>query len=171
MLILKNLLAYSTEKLHLISLMRRFLKSNKNSGAILAYHDIGKSCEYIQKLDEDIFIKQINWLQQNANIVSLNELVNDLHEGNDFSSKVVLTFDDGYKSFLSKVYPILKSFNIPATVFVTIDFLNGELPWYHKIRCVLCKTENKLQEYRLNGVNLHFDWQNHDSLKFRRSRI
>lgn len=165
MIILKNILASSTEKLHLISIMKKFLKSRKNSAAILVYHDIGKSCDYIKRLNEEVFYKQINWLKQNVKHVPLNEIVDDLKEKKSLESKVAFTFDDGFKSFFSKVHPLLKSFQIPATVFVTIDFLNGEIPWYYKIRCVLCKTENKMSTYKLNGEYLKIDWQNHCSVE------
>lgn len=44
---------------------------------------------------------------------------------------VVLTFDDGYASNYSMIYPILKKYNLPATIFVVINSMNksDRLTW------------------------------------------
>lgn len=45
---------------------------------------------------------------------------------------VVLTFDDGYTSNYSLIFPILKKYNIPATIFVTVSTMNnnyGKMTW------------------------------------------
>ena len=42
-----------------------------------------------------------------------------------------LTFDDGYESVYSQALPILEALAVPATVFLTIGFLDGAVspPW------------------------------------------
>lgn len=40
---------------------------------------------------------------------------------------VVLTFDDGYRDFYDNVFPILASRNLPATVFVVPEFIEGKI--------------------------------------------
>jgi len=39
---------------------------------------------------------------------------------------VVLTFDDGYTSNYTLIYPILKKYNIPATIFVIEDMMEAD---------------------------------------------
>lgn len=47
---------------------------------------------------------------------------------------LVLTFDDGYASWLTDVVPVLKKKRIPALFFPTVQFLGGEqLPWYEVV--------------------------------------
>lgn len=41
----------------------------------------------------------------------------------------VVTFDDGMRNNHSVALPILRELGIPATVFVTIDFIAGSSPW------------------------------------------
>jgi peptidoglycan/xylan/chitin deacetylase (PgdA/CDA1 family) len=41
----------------------------------------------------------------------------------------VVTFDDGMRNNHSVALPILRELGIPATVFVTIDFIGGSSPW------------------------------------------
>lgn len=36
---------------------------------------------------------------------------------------IMLTFDDGYKDFYSDVFPLLKKYQVKATVYVIVDFL------------------------------------------------
>jgi len=38
---------------------------------------------------------------------------------------VVLTFDDGYQDFYENVYPVLKTYNFKATVFVITQLVGG----------------------------------------------
>ena len=37
---------------------------------------------------------------------------------------IVITFDDGYKSWISKAAPALRELHMPATFFVSSGFLN-----------------------------------------------
>lgn len=47
---------------------------------------------------------------------------------------VMLTFDDGYKDFLEKAYPILKKMNLPAIVFVPAKLVGSYNVWdSHKL--------------------------------------
>ena len=41
----------------------------------------------------------------------------------------VVTFDDGYECLYHEAWPILKSFNIPATVFVVTAYLDSDRPF------------------------------------------
>ena len=51
---------------------------------------------------------------------------------------VILTIDDGYQDFYQIAYPELKRRNIPATFFVTTDFIDGEIwLWPDRIRYAL----------------------------------
>jgi len=49
-------------------------------------------------------------------------------EGNPEGS-VVLTFDDGYISFYDQVFPTLKEYEFPATIFIITDFIGKRNSW------------------------------------------
>jgi len=80
----------------------------------LALHDI---------LPEAFFNFKTNmyFLKKNTNVVSIE----DFFSGRLSSEKinVVITFDDGYKSWLSYAIPVLKDLGLPATFFVTSGFV------------------------------------------------
>ena len=44
---------------------------------------------------------------------------------------VILTFDDGYASNYNLIFPILKRYNVPATIFVTVSTMDdfGKMTW------------------------------------------
>jgi peptidoglycan/xylan/chitin deacetylase (PgdA/CDA1 family) len=51
--------------------------------------------------------------------ISLQKLVENLHQGKIEKKSVAVTFDDGYADNLENVKPLLEKYDIPATVFVT----------------------------------------------------
>jgi len=81
---------------------------------IVTFHDI---------LPEafNYFKAKIYFLRRRTNVVSLE----DFFSGRLSTKKinVIITLDDGYKSWLTYAVPILKKFELPATFFVTSGFI------------------------------------------------
>ncbi len=76
-------------------------------------------------LDPAIFDKQLQELKKN-NYTTLfaSELADSiLGETKLAGNNIVLTFDDGYEDFYTKVWPVLKKYNYKATVYVIINKL------------------------------------------------
>src|SRR5207249_6008423 len=58
--------------------------------------------------------------------ISLDDLVDYTELNRQLPRRsVVLTFDDGYKSFLQYAYPILKELGFTATLFVYTDYVGN----------------------------------------------
>ncbi|MBN2312744.1 MAG: polysaccharide deacetylase family protein [Sedimentisphaerales bacterium] len=57
-----------------------------------------------------------------------------IHNGTPLPSKAIaVTFDDGYRDNYENAYPVLEKYHIPATVFLTTDFIGtGEIPRWEK---------------------------------------
>ena len=56
----------------------------------------------------------------------------ELNDANDFKSKlpskpILITFDDGYYSNYEYIYPILKKYNVKASIFVVTDKVGKEI--------------------------------------------
>jgi len=62
-----------------------------------------------------------------------------------FKPFVCLTFDDGYRDNYTLAYPLLKRLNVPFTVYVTIGFIDNQLPmwWYPEEKLGLSTEELK----------------------------
>ena len=100
---------------------------------ILAYHNftIGEGSSYCINIVE--FEKQMDHLAaHNYSVISLSELLKGLRDRQLPPKPVVITIDDGFKSTYTLAYPILKKYNLPATLFIYTDFVeknSSSLTW------------------------------------------
>lgn len=98
---------------------------------ILMYHYINDEEPLKSKLgvSPSSFEKQMRFLRRhNYNIITLEELVNLIAGENKIPRKTVaITFDDGYLDNYTNAYPVLKKYNIPATIFVVINRIGRSL--------------------------------------------
>ena len=63
---------------------------------------------------------------QGYRVVSIKEFVEFASLKRQLPKKsLVLSFDDGYKSFLQYAYPILKELGFTATLFVYTDYIGA----------------------------------------------
>jgi len=67
------------------------------------------------------FRSNLYFLKQKTHVVSIEEFFLNKLDSNKVN--VVITFDDGYKSWVSHALPILKEFRLPAIFFVTSGFI------------------------------------------------
>lgn len=79
------------------------------------------------------FEKQIAYLKKYNEIISIDEFYNRMTERKIAGREVVITFDDGYKNNLTIAAPLLKSLNVPFTVFIpTNNITTGDrLPTFY----------------------------------------
>jgi peptidoglycan/xylan/chitin deacetylase (PgdA/CDA1 family) len=72
-----------------------------------------------------IFEKELATLKDNNYETYFVKDIPDILAGNIYYSpkSIVLTFDDGYQDFYTDVYPLLKKYQMRATVFIINDYL------------------------------------------------
>ncbi len=100
-------------------------KLSCNSPKIIMYHRFS-SDPCIGKVDKASFENQIKYLKNKFNVISLNELCAHISNNEKLpKNSVIITVDDGYEDFYLYAYPILKKYKVPATIYVTYDFLDG----------------------------------------------
>ena len=94
---------------------------------ILCYHNLGAESKGRLLLAASKFEEQMRYLKANGyRVVSLSEFVEFTRLGRQLPQKaVVLTFDDGYKSFRQYAYPVLKGLGFTATLFVYTDYVGA----------------------------------------------
>lgn len=69
------------------------------------------------------FEEQMRYLEQAFQVVSMPEVIEAVRTGRGFSRRAVLiTFDDAYRDFAENALPVLKRYNLPATLFVPTAF-------------------------------------------------
>ncbi|TAG03674.1 MAG: poly-beta-1,6-N-acetyl-D-glucosamine N-deacetylase PgaB [Betaproteobacteria bacterium] len=99
---------------------------SQNAFSVLAYHDILPSLTSKQELGDAGAItvtemtRHFSWLRDNGyRVVSMQRVLDARSGGEPLPPKsVMITFDDGYKSFHTRVLPVLKLFDFPATLAV-----------------------------------------------------
>ena len=89
---------------------------------IMTYHSIADDENRYLNVKKNEFIRQINYLKNNFNIISINQLVEFIQDKKmPPRNSAIVVFDDGYKDNI-----ILKEASIPATVFLATDYIGKE---------------------------------------------
>jgi peptidoglycan/xylan/chitin deacetylase (PgdA/CDA1 family) len=97
--------------------------------SILMYHSVRDNPSDPHALHPDRFEAQMARLvAQNRSVVNLQQAA-----GHPFTltfrSGLALTFDDGYQDFLLNAAPVLKRYQLPATIFVPTGLLGETAMW------------------------------------------
>lgn len=107
------------------------------------------------------FEKHIRHLATNYDILSLDEIVSRIKNGHTLRRSVGITFDDGFKDNYENAYPILRRYQIPATIFLTTGYIdNVRPPWFIKVRHLFIKTQIKDYHIKLKNKALFLPMQN-----------
>ncbi|MEN6554382.1 MAG: polysaccharide deacetylase family protein [Methanobacterium sp.] len=119
-------------------------KFSNSNVAIITYHRVSNKCDdwSLNPLPVNSFKDHIKFLTETYNIISLNDLVDSIIKREPIPQRsVILTFDDGYKDNYVNAYPLLKKYEIPATIFLTTKHIgSGELPWNDKVGYIIYNT-------------------------------
>jgi peptidoglycan/xylan/chitin deacetylase (PgdA/CDA1 family) len=94
---------------------------------VLTYHDIGPQAKGRLVISVKSFEEQMRYLKdQGYRVISLSQFHDFLSLRRQLPRRaVVITFDDGYKSFMQYAYPVLKELGFPATLFVYTDYVGA----------------------------------------------
>lgn len=81
------------------------------------------------------------YLARNYEVLSLQETAKKLAGGDSLRGCVAITFDDGFRDNYLNAYPILRKYNLPATIFLTTGSIeSGQSPWFIRLRHLFMKT-------------------------------
>jgi peptidoglycan/xylan/chitin deacetylase (PgdA/CDA1 family) len=94
---------------------------------VLVYHQIADDQRGRVVVSTRTFEEQMRYLRARGfRVVTLAALVDFFARGRQLPrNAVVLTFDDGYRSFLEHAYPVLRELGFPATLFVYTDYVGA----------------------------------------------
>jgi len=97
---------------------------------VLTYHTVGNYEEVLPagiNTPTEVFRCHMHYLfQHQYRVYPLDQIVEYIIKGQKPNRKTLaITFDDGYEDHFINVYPILKQYNFQATIFLTVEFING----------------------------------------------
>ena len=109
-------------------------------------------------IDIDLFKTQIAYMKKYYNIISLDDYIEFCTKDKKIpNNSIVITIDDGYRSNYTLAYPIFKEFNVPATIFITTDFVeNKKYLWVDRLEYALNKTHSKALHIKVNEEKQYF---------------
>jgi len=80
------------------------------------------------------FAQQMDYLSQHYNVISGRDIAEWLRGGKRLpANAAVITFDDGYRDNLEHAYPVLKSRDLPAIIFLTTSHIDSDTSFYWDI--------------------------------------
>lgn len=102
-----------------------FWLSPRYTAPILMYHEFGYEESTLFVTPEN-FEQQMKYLKDKKyNTISLDELVTGLKAGKKFPhNTVVITIDDGWRDNYTVAYPVLKKYDLPATIFLVANYMD-----------------------------------------------
>ena len=142
---------------------RQRLRIRRNFGPrflILCYHRIGfGGVPFYSQLQASQFEQQMRHLRATCRIIPLDQLVSELNQGIGSGPSVAITFDDGYLGTYTEAFPILRKYEIPATVYLTAGCIEtGEVAWYDRVFLamqVMAKKSYEIKVPRYRRFELH----------------
>jgi peptidoglycan/xylan/chitin deacetylase (PgdA/CDA1 family) len=94
---------------------------------VLCYHNLAPQSKGRMILSAKVFEDQMRYLKsQGYRVINLKEFVEFVSLKRQLPRRsVLLTFDDGYRSFLQYAAPVLKELGFTATLFVYTDYVGA----------------------------------------------
>ncbi len=97
----------------------------------LMYHRVTGDTSLELDLRYEHFYEQMSWLATQDCVVSLDNAVEYLQQNDEASTerkpRFVLTFDDAYRDFHTRAFPLLRDLDLPATLYVPTGFIDEPL--------------------------------------------
>jgi peptidoglycan/xylan/chitin deacetylase (PgdA/CDA1 family) len=107
-------------------------------GTILRYHSVSAdeswAHDYVQNslvVAPEVFARQVDFLAKRHRIVSVGEMVRQMHSRRGVDPRTVaITFDDGYEDNYRNAFPILREHGATAAFYITTGTVaDVQVPW------------------------------------------
>lgn len=143
------------------SLTRKVSSIVNKTASILLFHQISDEPARHDfhpllglKVNPDRFEEQMEYLSATHICLDLDTAVRLIRRGVLPPRSAVVTFDDGYYDGLSLALPILEKYKVPATIYITVGFVEGSARvWWHELEGLVAA----------NNI-LNFEWDDKNYL-------
>jgi peptidoglycan/xylan/chitin deacetylase (PgdA/CDA1 family) len=142
------------------------LASDPHSVPILVYHNFNPTVPGSMSLTPNRFAAQLKWIKDNGyTVIPLKDLVSSL-QGKDIdlpAKSVVITADDGWESVYVYMYPLIRQYKIPVTLFIYPETIS------HGVHAMTWAQLKELQDTGLFDIQGHTYW--HPNFKQERRHL
>jgi glycosyltransferase involved in cell wall biosynthesis/peptidoglycan/xylan/chitin deacetylase (PgdA/CDA1 family) len=124
---------------------------------VFMYHDIGRDDEDVnvwQVIKRGDFERQVDYLRQNYDLVSLDQACKAIAAGAQSERPMAtLTFDDGLKGNWLQLLPLMKSLDLPFSVYVATAHIKDQTSfWMDRIVNALQMSKDCMIDLRRHGM-------------------
>lgn len=131
-------------------------------GVIVNYHNIKtpvmreEAALPAMYVHPDTFEMHVRYLAEHYQVVSMRELVMWKTRARRGSKPwCAITFDDGWRDNYDYALPILKKYGLPATVFISTDFIGSErAPWFYELLRCFPVLSDRVDDGRIDASDL-----------------
>lgn len=107
----------------------------------MMYHRINQGPAHFPGMPVDQFRDQMRWIRRNCTPVAAEEVLDAARRAGRIRPPLLVTFDDGYRDYHDRAYPILRELGIPAAVFLSTHFMDrGGLLWTERVHWAVAHT-------------------------------
>ncbi len=122
-------------------------------GAVVNFHNVGAPNVYTENLGVTMsaaaFEQRIAYLTDRFRVVPFSAFCQNKMD----RTLAAVTFDDGYRCFLTEALPILEKYNCPAKMFLNADQVEGQLSWLNKLSAILAfSTPTQMKAFAARAV-------------------
>ncbi|MEC0182263.1 polysaccharide deacetylase family protein [Paenibacillus peoriae] len=124
----------------------------QNKVIVLMYHEVTKAPPDPGALRLTNFTKQLDEMKANGfRWITMKEYTDFiLHKAKVPDNALLMTFDDGYESFYTDTFPVLKAYRVPATNFLITSTISN--PKHIGIRKL---TWDQIQQMHAEGIDFY----------------
>ena len=130
------------------ALLAQMIDQRKAPISVLFYHRVADTDPNDWTLSTGMFKRQLDWLTERFEFISLSEAQKRLSSGISRRPAVVITFDDGYADNCEFAIPHLLKRNIPFTYFVTTEIIEEQSAFPHDLAAGKVLKPNSIAEIR-----------------------
>ncbi|MGG3839028.1 polysaccharide deacetylase family protein [Paenibacillus thiaminolyticus] len=101
---------------------------------VLMYHNVQKNPDNVTFISPEQFEEQLQAMMSSGfHVITMDEYIDYMLHGAPVPpNAVLLTFDDGYETFYTEVYPVLRKYHLTATNFVIVETIDNPKQTKHK---------------------------------------
>ena len=108
---------------------------------VLTYHRVVGDEPSLPGVSVKRFDDQMKWLRENCEPIGPDALVGRSRAPRSTRPAVLVTFDDGYRSYHDLAYPVLKKYDIPAINFLVTGLVDEpEMMWTDRVQWAVLTT-------------------------------
>ena len=120
---------------------------------VLLYHRVNPDNDpFFPATSVKLFDSQMRYLAANYRVVALADIIKGIRQGLGVApGTIAVTFDDGYRDNYVYAHPILRKYDLPATLFAATSYIGTDkLMWNDKLAMAMKLTTE--QSISLPGV-------------------